>query len=106
MTEDTDWLTEKAAWAGLRCFIMVEHRCQLIGEEASVERRYFISILAASAATALCCVREHWGIENSLHWVLDVALREDACRTRTGNAPENLATLSHIAVNLLQRERS
>jgi hypothetical protein len=47
-----------------------------------------------------------WQMENSLHWVLDVAFREDACRTRTGNAPENLATLRHIAVNLLKQEKS
>ncbi len=106
VTEDIDWFTEKAEWAGLRSFIMVEQQREVLGQAASVERRYFISSLAASAQEALRCVRGHWGIENSLHWILDVALREDACRTRTGNAPENLATLRHIAVNLLQQERS
>ncbi len=106
VTEDTDWFTEKAQWAGLRSFIMVEQQREVIGETASIERRYFISSLAASAKEVLRCVRGHWGIENSLHWVLDVAFREDACRTRTGNAPENLATLRHIAVNLLKQERS
>jgi len=105
VTEDTDWFTEKAEWAGLRSFIMVEATREVLGQAATVERRYFISSLPADAKQALRAVRGHWQVENSLHWVLDVAFREDGCRTRTGNAPENLATLRHIAVNLLKQER-
>lgn len=106
VTEDTDWFTEKAEWVGLRSFIMVEAEREVLGQPATIERRYFISSLPANARQALCAVRGHWGIENSLHWVLDVAFHEDGCRTRTGHAPENLATLRHIAVNLLKQERS
>ena len=106
VTEDIEWFTEKAAWMDLRSFIMVEARREVLGQTTSVERRYFISSLAADAALALRAVRGHWQVENSLHWVLDVAFREDACQTRTGHAPENLATLRHIAVNLLKQERS
>jgi predicted transposase YbfD/YdcC len=106
VTEDTDWFTEKAEWAGLRSFIMVEAEREVLGHAVTVERRYFISSLGADAQQALRAVRCHWQVENSLHWVLDVAFREDACRTRTGHAPENLATLRHIAVNLLKQERS
>ena len=106
VTQDTDWFTEKAEWAGLRSFIMVEAEREVVGQAATVERRYFISSLGADAQQALRAVRGHWQVENSLHWVLDVAFREDACRTRTGHAPENLATLRHIAVNLLKQERS
>jgi predicted transposase YbfD/YdcC len=106
VTEDTDWLTEKAEWAGLRSFIMVEAEREVLGQAATVERRYFISSLGADAKQVLRAVRCHWQVENSLHWVLDVAFREDACRTRTAHAPENLATLRHIAVNLLKQERS
>ena len=106
VTEDTEWFTEKAEWAGLRSFIMVEGTREVLGQAASVERRYFISSLPADARQALRAVRGHWQVENSLHCVLDVAVREDACRTRTGHAPENLATLRHIAVNLLKQERS
>ncbi len=106
VTEDIDWFTEKAAWAGLRSFIMVEAKREVVGQAATVERRYFISSLPADAKQALRAVRGHWQVENSLHWVLDVGFREDACRTRAGHAPENLATLRHMAVNLLKQERS
>ena len=106
VTQDTDWFTEKAEWTGLRSFILLEATREVVGQGATVERRYFISSLAADAKQALRAVRGHWQIENSLHWVLDVAFREDGCRTRTGHAPENLATLRHIAVNLLKQERS
>lgn len=51
-------------------------------------------------------VRSHWGVENSLHWVLDIALSEDDCRIRKDNAPENFAVLRHLAVNLLGREKT
>jgi predicted transposase YbfD/YdcC len=51
-------------------------------------------------------VRSHWGVENSLHWVLDVALNEDDCRIRKDNAPENFAVMRRLAVNLLSREKS
>jgi len=70
VTEDTDWFVEKAEWAGLRSFIMVEAEREVLGQAATVERRYFISSLAADAKQALRAVRGHWQVENSLHWVL------------------------------------
>jgi len=106
VTEDTEWFTEKAEWVGLRSFIMVERKREVRGQEASLERRYFISSLAASAKEALRCARWYWRIKHSSHWVLDVAFHEDACRTQTGDAPENLATSRHIAVYLLKQEHS
>ena len=75
------------------------------GERVSVETRYYISSLESEAQKLLGAARGHWGIENSLHWVLDVSFREDESRVRVGNAPENLATMRHAALNLLRRDR-
>jgi len=64
VTEDTGWFTEKAEWAGLRSFIMVEAEREVLGQAATVERRYFISSLGADAKQALRAVRGHWQVEN------------------------------------------
>lgn len=73
--------------------------------KTTVETRYFISSLIKNAEEFSNAVRSHWGIENSLHWVLDVALKEDDCRIRKDNAPENFAVLRQIAANLLGKEK-
>ena len=77
-----------------------------IGESVSVESCYYISSLNGNARHLLSAIRGHWGIENSLHWVLDIAFREDDSRVRKDNAPENLAVIRHIALNLLKQEKS
>jgi predicted transposase YbfD/YdcC len=68
--------------------------------------RYYISSLTSDVKRILQVVRRHWAIENELHWVLDVALNEDRSRVRKDQAPENLAVLQHIALNLLKQEKT
>ena len=105
-TPDIDWLDSRRLWRHLRSLAMVEsHRS--VGEETTVERRYFISSLPGTDARQMGrAIRAHWGIETRLHWVLDVAFREDDCRVRQGYAAQNFATIRHIALNLLKREAS
>jgi predicted transposase YbfD/YdcC len=105
-TNDIDWFADRVQWAGLRSFAMVEAE-RIVGASTTRERRFFISSLDGTDASAfLAAVRAHWSIENELHWVLDVAFREDQCRVRKDHAAENMATLRHIAINLLEREET
>lgn len=118
VTGDVAWLRERHqtaggdSWVGLASIGMVEARRREggPGTRVSVERRYYISSLAVDAAGSAqqfaAAVRGHWGIENGLHWVLDVAFREDECRVRCDHAPQNLAILRQVAVNLLRREQT
>ncbi|MBW4689232.1 MAG: ISAs1 family transposase [Komarekiella atlantica HA4396-MV6] len=97
-------LDPDSVWAKLNSVGMVESVRQLDGK-TTVETRYFISSLEKNVEKFALSVRSHWGIENSLHWVLDVAFNEDDCRIRKDNAPQNFAILRHIAVNLLGKEK-
>jgi predicted transposase YbfD/YdcC len=111
VTNDVAWLREQNQhWSGLQSLIMVESTREIIGRNgtgnASIERRYYISSLPAKAALLGKTVRAHWGIENSMHWVLDVAFREDDCRIRIGEAPQNFAVLRRIALNLLKSDKT
>ena len=84
---------------------MVESIRQCDGE-TSREVRYYISSLAPDAKRLAESIRTHWSIENSLHWVLDVAFREDESRIRTGNAPTNFTLLRQIALSALNQEKN
>ena len=92
-------------WAELRSVIMLE-ATRRSGQTTTTEIRYYISSLTPSAQQALSIVRTHWSIENEVHWVLDVAFREDDCRVRIGHGAQNFAILRHLALNLLKRESS
>jgi len=100
-----DWFADRAKWQGLKSVGMVE-AIREIGAQRTVERRYYLSSLPLGVATFARAVRGHWGVENKLHWVLDVCFREDQSRARVGYAAENLATLRRLALNLLKRERT
>jgi predicted transposase YbfD/YdcC len=98
------WDDVASEWAGLQTLLQIK-RTRQVGSEITTEVRHYISSLPADAKLHLGVIRSHWGIENSLHWVLDLAFREDACRVRVGHAPQNLARLRHLALNLLRQNR-
>lgn len=103
-TSDIDWLPGKHLWAGIQSITMAIRQRETSGK-ASTEKAYFISSFTGVQMIAKA-IRNHWGIENSLHWCLDIAFREDYCRVRKDHAPENFGIMRHMAVNLLKRETS
>jgi predicted transposase YbfD/YdcC len=100
-----EWLKEKVNWPGLESLGMCEARRE-INEQASEEKRYYLSSLSVDAVRLAEAVRGHWAIENSLHWILDVVFREDDSRVRVGHAAENFALVRRIALNLLQQDKT
>lgn len=99
------YLRNRAGWRNLRTIVKVVAERRMNGE-TTIETRYFISSLDGDARHMLKVVRGHWGIENSLHWVLDIGFDEDHQRVRKDNGPANFAVLRHIALNLLKQERT
>ena len=104
-TEKLGWFADQGEWEGLRSVGVVEAR-RTVGGKESVERRYYLSSLTAEAQTFARAVRGHWGVENGLHWVLDVVFGEDQSRARSGYAAENLAATRRLALNLLRRDKT
>lgn len=104
-SDQLDWFADRSKWEGLQSVGMVESVREAEGQ-TTVERRYYLSSLSLGIETFARAVRGHWGVENKVHWIMDVCFREDQSRARTGYAAENLATLRRLALNLLKREKT
>lgn len=98
-------LRDARKWTGLKSLVMIKAE-RRHGARREVKVRYYISSLTTRATDFLRIIRSHWGIENSLHWELDIAFREDDSRVRKDYAPQNFAVLRHIALNLLKQEQT
>ena len=99
---DVDWLQKRHAWPGLNGVVIIGSLREF-NEKIERETRLYITSSQSSAEFLSAVVRGHWSIGNSLHWVMDMVFRDDECRIRTGHAPANVATLRHMACNLLRR---
>ena len=105
ITDDLRTLPKTESWAGLRTIGMVEREYEEAGKQFK-EKRFFINSIPPVAKTFAYAARGHRGIENILHWRMDVVLREDASRIRKGNAPSIMTSIRHLVLNLFQKEPS
>jgi predicted transposase YbfD/YdcC len=104
-SQDLGWFADLPKWKNLSSIIMIESE-RTVGAETSLERRYYWSSHGVGAESFAAMIRGHWGIENQLHWCLDVGFREDESRIRTDHGTENIALLRNVAMNLAESERS
>jgi predicted transposase YbfD/YdcC len=100
-----EYIRHHQAWPGLHTIVMVE-RERRHTNALQREVAFFISSLPPDAQRLLQCVRDHWSIENTCHWTLDVIFNEDASRVRIGHGPQNFAIIRHFALNLLKHDLS
>jgi predicted transposase YbfD/YdcC len=105
VTDDLSCVENRQDWPGVKTLLMVEAIREINGV-ASTERRYYISSRLADARQMGTVVRGHWGVENGLHWSLDVAFGEDQARMREGNSAENFSILRRISLNLIRQDKS
>jgi predicted transposase YbfD/YdcC len=102
VVHDVAWLQKRHDWPGLQGLILIDSTRE-IGAKIERETRYYLTSSAWRAERLGPMVRDHWAVENSLHWVMDMTFRDDECRIRTEHAPENFVTLKHMAANLARK---
>jgi len=102
---DLEQLQERVGWPGLQSVIVIV-RDRTVGEQNSCEKHYYLSSRKMAAKKFLEAVWGHWGIENSLHWVLDVVFDEDGTRVRTDHGPDNFGLIRRMAISMLKAEES
>lgn len=94
-------LPQPERWPGLRTFVMLESE-RTVDHQTSLERRYYISSLAPDAERIAHAIRAHWGVENRVHWCMDVVFGDDQMRVRSGHAAHNMAILKQLTLNLIR----
>lgn len=104
ISDQIEWLEQKSEWKKFNAIGMVESTREINGER-SVECRYYLTFLT-KCEDFLRAVRRHWAVENQLHWILDVAFKEDLSRVRIENAAENFSVVRRMALNLLKQEKT
>ena len=104
VTESLGWLPQKDLWEGLTSIACLKSTRVVKGREA-VEYRYYISSLEGDAWKIGRAIRTHWSVENKLHWQLDVSYREDDCKVRKDNGPENFSIIRRVTLNLLKADK-
>jgi len=105
LSDSLDSIGNVDDWEKLNCVGMVESE-RTVGDKTSIDTRYFITSIECNARNFGNAVREHWAIENKLHWVLDVTFREDDSRIRRDNSSENMSVFRHIVLNALKKDKS
>src|SRR6266508_1015808 len=103
LIKDLDWICNKEDWKKLACIIMVF--CKRIDKRTGIEElsaRYYISSKNGSARDFYTAIRSHWGIENKLHWLMDVALAEDQSKKYTGNEAQNFSLINKVVLNMIR----
>ena len=108
---DVGWLQDRHQWPALTSIVMIQSTRLIPGsnrdaDKVEHETRFYITSLALIASLIGPLIRDHWAVENSLHWVLDMVFRDDECRLRTDHAPANFTTLKHMALNLIRKAKT
>ena len=105
ITNNVEWIYNKKDWANLAAIGVVESIRQ-IKDKTTTERRYYIASIHQDAKLFAKAVRSHWGVENKVHWVLDMVFNEDKSKIRKDHAPANMAITRQIGLNLLRQEKT